>query len=87
MSDTRRWMAIALIVGIGLFSILFFFQTMDPMILVFGAIAAVMLYLMMVRGSRWLEMPQQHQVRVRCPSCRALNLEDAKFCAQCGRQI
>ena len=26
-------------------------------------------------------------VKVRCPDCRALNEEDAKFCKQCGRGL
>jgi hypothetical protein len=31
-----------------------------------------------------LEAPAETVVKVRCPKCRALNDEDAKFCKQCG---
>ena len=36
---------------------------------------------------RLLVQENANPVRVRCPGCRALNLEAAKFCSECGRAI
>lgn len=85
MDESRQWLTRGLVVSVALFSLLFFFQTKDPMILVFGVIAAVILWSLLARGGRWVETPTQ--IRVRCTACRALNLEDAKFCSSCGRAL
>lgn len=85
MNEGRRWMAWMLTGGIALFAVLFFFQTRDPMILIFGLVAIGILWaVMMSVGRGGAGAPD---VRVRCPACRALNLEDAKFCSQCGRAL
>lgn len=66
-------------------SILFFFQYKDPMMLIFGLIVpAMLLFGLLVLG---LLRGGIGGVRVRCRECSALNLEDARFCAQCGRPM
>lgn len=55
------------------------------MLLVFAAIAIGILNVAMGRGGS--RTGATTQVRVKCRSCGALNLEDAKFCSQCGRSI
>ena len=72
---------------VGVFSVLFFFQTRDPMILIFGLMSAGMLF-----GVVWLVSASRGgalggRVMVRCPSCRGLNAEDARFCSQCGKAM
>ena len=71
----------------GLFAvlgILLFFQTRDPMILIFAVIAAGILNLVLGVGAF---RAGATQVRVKCRSCGALNLDDAKYCSQCGRSM
>jgi hypothetical protein len=81
-AQTRAIVDWALMLAIGLFAVLFFFQTRDPMILIFGIIAASV-YHFVRRGSR----AQGTEIRVKCIACGGLNLEDAKFCSQCGRAM
>ena len=38
-------------------------------------------------GARESPPPPPHVVKVRCPSCGALNDEDARFCDQCGSAL
>ena len=33
------------------------------------------------------EQPPREVIKVRCPACRALNEETAKFCGQCGQAL
>lgn len=76
----------AITVIVGALAILFFFQTRDPMVLIFGIVAAAMLWLvglLLARDRRGLA----GGVAVRCPSCRALNPEAARFCNQCGKGL
>jgi hypothetical protein len=72
-------------VAIGMFAVLFFFQTRDPMILIFGIILAAMLWLAMY----FARAPNGFRgtVMLRCGSCRGLNPESAKFCNQCGKGL
>ena len=75
-----------------LFGLLFFFQTKDPMILLMallatGALYVVLLVLRLLAGGAGGPGGAAPQVRVRCRDCRALNLEDARYCGQCGRPL
>lgn len=40
-----------------------------------------------VKESHGRPAASEPQVKVRCPACRALNVETAKFCNQCGAAI
>ena len=65
----------------------FFFQYKDPMILfmaLFVALAIVGIAAL-VGASR--SGTFAGNVRVKCRECGALNLEDAKFCSQCGKAV
>ena len=88
---TRRWLPAALALVVGILAILFFFQTRDPMVLIFGVIAAFMILAiasaMTGGGFGGFGPPDAGAVRVRCASCRALNPEDARYCNQCGKPM
>lgn len=82
----KRVVSLILTVAIAGFSILFFFQTKDPMILIFGIVAAGLVLGVLI-VARLLRSGLFGGVRVRCRECSALNLEDAKFCSQCAQAI
>jgi hypothetical protein len=96
-SDPSRWVfPIVAVVGLA-FAILFFFQTHDPMILIFG-LMAIFIASLIFRSRRWMwgygpmwavgpAQPPAEVVKVRCPACRALNEENARFCHQCGKPM
>jgi len=98
-NDAWRWALYALPGLLFVFAILFFFQTRDPMILIFGivgsAIAAAAMrgwrggYYGYGPGYGWGPTIAQtiEVVKVRCASCRALNEEAARFCQQCGKPM
>ena len=50
--ERKATLQLLLMLGIGLFAVLFFFQTKDPMILIFGIIAAAMLFMVMRQMSQ-----------------------------------
>ncbi len=50
--ERKATLQLLLMLGIGLFAVLFFFQTRDPMILIFGIIAAAMLFMVMRQMSQ-----------------------------------
>src|SRR5919109_216140 len=50
--ERKATLQLLLMLGIGLFAVLFFFQTHDPMILIFGIIAAAMLFMVMRQMSQ-----------------------------------
>ena len=77
---TRRWLRWGIGSLVIVLSILFFFQTRDPMLLIFGIIATTMVAVS-------LRPPSGVLIRVKCTACGALNEEHAKFCSQCGRAI
>lgn len=96
----RRTLQTALTLGIGLFAILFFFQTRDPMFLVGGAfLVTVLLYLFRRYDAAeaqarpgptlsWSPAPPPAQVvKVRCMACQALNDEAARYCSACGKPL
>ena len=97
-SPYARWILSAIAVAIITFAVLFFVQTRDPMILIFGIIAAFMAlaifrpyrYWGWGYGPMWGYGPAQPPteiVKVRCAACRALNEENARFCHQCGKPM
>lgn len=89
MSEPENpWLPWVVAAGVLALAVSLFFQTKDPMVLVFGLIVAAIAYVLARHRGRLSPLaPGAVQVRVRCPACRALNPEDAKFCAQCGRAI
>lgn len=85
MSAAPRWIGIALLGAVVFLGLLFFVQTKDPMILIFTMVAAAPLgILVLLTGKR---AAPTVEVRVRCPACRALSSEDAKFCVGCGQAL
>lgn len=87
-----RWAMLGVALGVAALAVLMFSRTGDPMLLVFGGLAATLAALAMVpRGwypHSWHPGPPPGAVvRVRCASCRALNLEEARFCGQCGKPM
>ena len=50
--ERKATLQLLIMLGIGLFSVLFFFQYKDPMILIFGIIAAAMLFMVMRQMSQ-----------------------------------
>jgi hypothetical protein len=68
------------------FAVLFFFQTRDPMILIFGLMAAGMVWVVALLV-RLLSGGMGGGVVLRCPSCRGLNPESARFCNGCGKGL
>jgi Lon-like ATP-dependent protease len=50
--ERKATLQLLLMLGVGLFSVLFFFQYKDPMILIFGIIAAAMLFMVMRQMSQ-----------------------------------
>ena len=78
-----------------LLAALLFFQTRDPIVLVFGFVFALVVA-GMLRPRRWYGYwhpgygaPQQPPpvVRVKCSSCGALNDEHARYCSACGKPM
>lgn len=101
-AQRRAMLRLVLMLGIGVLAILFFFRTRDPMILVFGIGASVLVALMMrAQASRvppstgpphgglsWAAPPSSPVVvKVRCAACQALNDEHARFCQACGKPM
>jgi len=81
------WLTAGVLVVLG---VLLFFQTRDPMILIFGVMGAgTLLVVLAVIGllRTGVDAISRPGIRVKCGSCGALNLEDAKFCSQCARSI
>lgn len=66
-------------------AVLLFFQLKDPMLLIFGLMPGAILIGIVVLVS--VLRAGLGGVRVKCRECGALNLEDAKFCAQCGKTL
>jgi hypothetical protein len=79
-------------------AVLFYFQTRDPAVIIFGFIGAVLIS-SLLRPWRWYgyghpgwgpgwwgpAQPPQQIVKIKCASCGALNDEHARFCSQCGK--
>ncbi|HEX2022437.1 MAG TPA: zinc ribbon domain-containing protein [Candidatus Thermoplasmatota archaeon] len=89
---TLRWVGLVAALLVALGAGFLFLQTKDPMLLFFGATAALLVIVATFFGhwypGAWYPVPPPGAlVRVRCPSCRALNLEDAKYCGQCGKPM
>lgn len=78
------WWLYVVTTALVVFGVLFFFQTRDPMILLFGLIGAGMFWLVvhLMRGAAG-----PTGVLLRCPSCRDLNPGTARFCNQCGKDL
>lgn len=83
---TWAWVTMAVLVALG---VLFFFQTRDPMIMIFFIVFPAMI-LGVVLVLDFLARALRGGVggvRVKCRECAALNLEDARFCSACGKQV
>lgn len=92
------WVGPALGAVVFLLAALLFFQTRDPMVMVFGFVFAVVIS-SMLRPWRWYgyghwhpwygapQQPPQQIVKVKCVSCSALNDEHARYCSQCGKPM
>lgn len=68
-----------LAIGILALCIVFFFQTRDPMIIVFGIIAAAITATVV-----WMLAGGGTKILVKCSACSVLNDEDAKYCKACA---
>ena len=68
-------------------SVALFFQYKDPMLLIFGLILSGSLLGVLALKRLATGATSGVTVRIRCRECGALNLEDAKFCSQCGKAI
>jgi energy-coupling factor transporter transmembrane protein EcfT len=80
-------------------AVLLFFQTRDPMLLIFGVVAVAVLNAVFAPwrwgyagwygspGWGWWGGPAQQIVKVKCASCGALNDEHARYCSACGRPM
>ena len=66
-----------------LFGVVFFLQTRDPRVIVFGAIAAGVVALL----ARGVGAPGAGRVAARCRECRAPNPEGARSCNECGKPM
>jgi hypothetical protein len=73
------WVASGLMVLIGGLAVLLYIQQSDPMLLIFGIIAAGLVGLVFVL-SQFLQ-------RKACAACHASNSSGAKFCAQCAKPL
>lgn len=79
--------AIVLVSAMGLY-----FATRDPMLLIFGGIAAVavgflaFLALASARGSVG-PPPSSAQILVKCTACGHANPEEARYCNKCGKGL
>lgn len=62
-----------------------FVRTGDAMILVFGLVASLMVFVV-VRGLP-VAVSATTQVKLRCRSCGRLNAEDARYCDSCGQPL
>lgn len=97
---SHSWWIVGPIVAVVImaFSALLFFQTRDPMMIIFGFIAAV-LTTSFFRPWRWhgyrygypgwwgAPAPPVQVVKVKCASCGALNDEHARYCSHCGKPM
>lgn len=69
-----------------------YFASRDPMLLIFGGIAAVavgflaFLALAAARGNAG-PPPSSAQILVKCTGCGHVNPEDARFCKKCGKGL
>lgn len=78
-------MVAGLAAAVLLLGVVFFFRYKDPMILVFALLAAVAAAAVaFVAGSL---RGAVGGARVRCGACERLNVEDARFCVDCGRPM
>lgn len=71
-------------------SVLFFFQTKDPMILLFGVVAAAMLVLVAVAIAFLAALAPRLSgggVQVRCRACGALSPAASRYCGACGKEL
>ena len=68
-------------------SVAFFFRYKDPMILAFGVIAGGLVLWARTAMGGWGGGAADIRVRLKCRECQAHNLEDAKYCSQCGRPV
>ena len=83
-SAKAPWWLYVVSAALVVFGVLFFFQTRDPMILLFGFVAAGMFWLVvhLMRGAAG-----PSGTLLRCPSCRNLNPGNARYCNQCGKEL
>lgn len=86
MVGSLRVIGLALGLGVMAFAMWFFFQTGDPMILIFGLVAVATLATIGF-ASRIVSRTRGSDIRLKCGACSALNMESAKFCSQCGRSL
>lgn len=88
--SSRRAVALLATLAVGVLTVLYFFQTRDPMMLVFGIIAASLVWVVASGRAGWgsaAGVPPAQQIRVKCRSCGGLNPEDAKYCNACGKSL
>lgn len=87
MPDGRRRLgfAVAFLVGLLLLSVYAFFETGDPMVLLFGILACLLL----AAGYAVVRGLARHDsgIRLKCTSCAGLNLDGARFCSACGKAL
>lgn len=79
----RVLQAVALFVIVAT-AVVSFYLTRDPLVLVFGFIAAAFVEVAMRVIGAGAGMTT---TRVKCLACSALNLEDARYCSACGKPI
>jgi len=99
-ASSWSWIRPVVAFGVMALAALLFFQTRDPMILVFGLFGAIFVSALF-RPYRWYGwghpwwgpgwygpmQPPQQVVKVKCASCSALNDEHARYCQQCGKPM
>ncbi len=87
MEKPPTWMLVTMAVMAAL-GVLVFFQTRDPMaVILFILLPAMALTGVHVLNATLEALRGRGGVRVKCRACQALNLEDAKFCSQCGQAM
>ena len=91
MADAKRaipvwaWILAALILAGG---VLLFFQWKDPMLLVFAlALAGMLIAAFVVAALLRHDGDAASAPALRCLACGARNVQDAKFCSQCGKTM
>lgn len=78
------WLVVA---AVAAFAVLFYLQTRDPMILLFGIVSAAMVAFVMHLVAAQKAGELSASVRVKCRACGGLNAEDAKHCSACGKGL
>lgn len=82
----RQQVELALMLGIGVLALLFFYQTRNVFVL-FGGIAVACLLFVVLRVAESRRQAAAPIIKARCARCRALNDEHATFCSGCSQPL